>query len=114
MHHRCWFFFVVVRRRREFRAISESGMFNVMPTENFKNFAVFGLSSCSCSSSFETSLFDFVLRFQFRSAWKHMQQILTRLCSLLPVIWGAHRDVEGSVLGAARVRRADSLFGQRW
>ena len=27
---------------REFRAISESGMFNVMPTENFKNFAVFG------------------------------------------------------------------------
>lgn len=29
---------------REFRAISESGMFNVMPTENFKNFAVFGMS----------------------------------------------------------------------
>lgn len=29
---------------REFRAISESGMFNVMPTENFKKFAVFGMS----------------------------------------------------------------------
>jgi len=55
MHHRCWFFFVVVRRRREFRAISESGMFNVMPTENFKNFAVFGLSSSTLASNCELS-----------------------------------------------------------